>query len=46
MRSIKLTVALALGCPGCSAPFNYPDLAKAKDTYAHAVKTGDAKAFP
>jgi outer membrane protein OmpA-like peptidoglycan-associated protein len=46
MRSIKLTVALALGCAGCSAPFTYPDLAKAKDTYAHAVKTGDAKAFP
>ena len=41
MRSIKLTVALAL-CAGCSAPFTYPDLAKAKDTYAHATKTGDA----
>jgi outer membrane protein OmpA-like peptidoglycan-associated protein len=39
MRSIKLTVALAL-CAGCAAPFTYPDLAKAKDTYAHAVKTG------
>src|SRR5215469_11205561 len=46
MRSIKLTVALALGCAGCSAPYTYPDLAKAKDTYAHAVKTGDPKAFP
>ncbi len=45
MRSIKLTVALAL-CAGCSAPFTYPDLAKAKDTYAHALKTGDAKQFP
>jgi OmpA-OmpF porin, OOP family len=46
MRSIKLTVALALASAGCSAPFNYPDLAKAKDTYAHAVKTGDQSAFP
>lgn len=46
MRSIKLTVVLALASAGCSAPFTYPDLAKAKDTYAHAVKTGDAKAFP
>ena len=24
----------------------YPDLAKAKDTYAHATKTGDPKQFP
>jgi len=46
MRSIKLTVALALGCAGCSAPFNYPDLAKAKDTYAHAVKGGGQEQFP
>ena len=46
MRSIKLTVVLALASAGCSAPFTYPDLAKAKDTYAHAVKTGDPKAFP
>jgi len=45
MRSIKLTVALAL-CAGCSAPFTYPDLAKAKDTYAHALKTGDPKKYP
>ena len=45
MRSIKLTVALAL-CAGCSAPFTYPDLAKAKDTYAHALKNGDPKKFP
>jgi outer membrane protein OmpA-like peptidoglycan-associated protein len=45
MRSIKLTVALAL-CAGCSAPFTYPDLAKAKDTYAHAVKNGDPKKYP
>lgn len=46
MRSIKLTVALALASAGCSAPFTYPDLAKAKDTYSHAVKTGDQSAFP
>ena len=45
MRSIELTVALAL-CAGCSAPFTYPDLAKAKDTYAHALKTGDPKQYP
>jgi outer membrane protein OmpA-like peptidoglycan-associated protein len=46
MRSIKLTVVLVLASAGCSAPFTYPDLAKAKDTYAHATKTGDPKAFP
>ncbi|HEY1908983.1 MAG TPA: hypothetical protein VGG91_23270, partial [Myxococcaceae bacterium] len=46
MRSIKLTVVLALASAGCSKPFTYPDLAKAKDTYAHAVKTGDPTAFP
>ena len=46
MRPIKLTVALALATAGCSAPFTYPDLAKAKDTYAHATKTGDPKQFP
>ena len=46
MRTIKLTVALALGCAACSKPFTYPDLAKAKDTYAHAVKTGDPSANP
>jgi len=45
MRSIKLTAVLAL-CAGCSAPFTYPDLAKAKDTYAHALKSGDPKKFP
>jgi outer membrane protein OmpA-like peptidoglycan-associated protein len=44
MRPIKLTVALAL-CAGCSAPFTYPDLAKAKDTYAHAVKTGQPEQY-
>jgi outer membrane protein OmpA-like peptidoglycan-associated protein len=46
MRPIKLTVALALATAGCSAPFTYPDLAKAKETYAHATKTGDPKKFP
>jgi outer membrane protein OmpA-like peptidoglycan-associated protein len=46
MRSIKLTVALTLGCAACSQPFTYPDLAKAKDTYAHAAKTGDPSANP
>jgi len=46
MRSIKLTVALALGCAACSAPYTYPDLAKAKSTYAHATKTGDPAANP
>ena len=46
MRPIKLTVALALATAGCSAPFTYPDLAKAKDTYAHATKSGDPKQFP
>ena len=46
MRPFKLTVALALATVGCSAPFTYPDLAKAKDTYAHALKTGDPKKFP
>ena len=45
MRPIKLTVALALATAGCSAPFTYPDLAKAKDTYAHATKSGDPKQF-
>jgi outer membrane protein OmpA-like peptidoglycan-associated protein len=46
MRSIKVTVVLALASVGCSKPFTYPDLQKAKDTYAHAVKTGDPTAFP
>ncbi|HVP61852.1 MAG TPA: OmpA family protein [Myxococcaceae bacterium] len=45
MRLTKLTVVLALASAGCSAPFTYPDLAKAKDTYAHAVKTGDPEQF-
>ena len=45
MRSIKLTVVLALASAGCSAPFTYPDLAKAKDTYAHAVKTGQPEEY-
>jgi outer membrane protein OmpA-like peptidoglycan-associated protein len=46
MRLTKLTVVLALASAGCSAPFNYPDLAKAKDTYAHAKKTGSPDQFP
>ena len=46
MQSIKLTVVLALASVGCSKPFTYPDLAKAKDTYAHATKTGDPAAYP
>ncbi len=46
MRLTKLTVVLALASAGCSAPFTYPDLAKAKETYAHAQKTGDPKKFP
>jgi outer membrane protein OmpA-like peptidoglycan-associated protein len=45
MRLSKLTVVLALGAAGCSQPFTYPDLAKAKDTYAHAVKTGQPDAY-
>ena len=46
MRSLKLTIALAFVFAACSGPYTYPDLQKAKDTYAHAQKTGDAKAFP
>jgi len=46
MRPTKLIVALAVASAGCATPFTYPDLAKAKDTYAHATKTGDPKAFP
>jgi len=46
MRSTQLLVVLALAGAGCSAPFTYPDLAKAKDTYAHAVKTGNPDQFP
>jgi len=45
MRLTKLTVVVALGAAGCSQPFTYPDLAKAKDTYAHAQKTGQPKEF-
>jgi outer membrane protein OmpA-like peptidoglycan-associated protein len=45
MRLTKLTVVLTLGAAGCSQPFTYPDLAKAKDTYAHAMKTGQPKEF-
>lgn len=46
MRMTKLLVAAAVASAGCAAPFTYPDLAKAKDTYAQAVKTGDPKKFP
>jgi outer membrane protein OmpA-like peptidoglycan-associated protein len=46
MRLTKLTVAVALAAAGCSAPFTYPDLAKAKETYAHAQKTGSPDDFP
>jgi outer membrane protein OmpA-like peptidoglycan-associated protein len=45
MRLTKLTVVLAMGAAGCSQPFTYPDLAKAKDTYAHAQKTGQPAQF-
>ena len=45
MRLTKLTVVVALGAAGCSQPFTYPDLAKAKDTNAHAQKTGQPKEF-
>ena len=46
MRATKLTVVLALASAGCSAPYTYPDLAKAKSTYAHAQKTGSPDQFP
>jgi outer membrane protein OmpA-like peptidoglycan-associated protein len=46
MRLTRLTAIAALAAAGCSAPYNYPDLAKAKDTYAHAQKTGSAEQFP
>ena len=45
MRLTQLTIA-ALAAAGCSAPYTYPDLAKAKDTYAHAQKTGNPDQFP
>lgn len=45
MRLTKLIVAVAMASAGCSAPFTYPDLAKAKDTYAHAQKTGNPDQF-
>ncbi|HTS82561.1 MAG TPA: OmpA family protein [Myxococcaceae bacterium] len=45
MRPIKLAT-LALISAGCAQPFTYPDLQKAKDTYAHAVKTGSPDDFP
>jgi len=46
MRLTKLTVVVALASAGCSQPFTYPDLAKAKETYAHAQKTGNPDQFP
>ena len=45
MRLTHWTIA-ALAVAGCSEPFTYPDLAKAKDTYAHATKTGNPDQFP
>jgi outer membrane protein OmpA-like peptidoglycan-associated protein len=45
MRLTHWTIA-ALAVAGCSEPFTYPDLAKAKDTYAHAMKTGNPDQFP
>jgi outer membrane protein OmpA-like peptidoglycan-associated protein len=46
MRLITLTAAAAaLAAAGCSSPFTYPDLAKAKDTYGHALKTGNPDKF-
>ena len=46
MRLTQLTAVAALAAAGCSAPYTYPDLAKAKDTYAHAQKTGNPDQFP
>jgi outer membrane protein OmpA-like peptidoglycan-associated protein len=46
MRLTQLTAITALAAAGCSAPYSYPDLAKAKDTYAHAQKTGSPDQFP
>ena len=46
MRLTKLTVAVALASAGCADTFTYPDLAKAKTTYAHAQKTGSPDDFP
>jgi outer membrane protein OmpA-like peptidoglycan-associated protein len=46
MRLTRLTAIAALAAAGCSEPFTYPDLAKAKDTYAHAQKTGTPDQFP
>ena len=46
MRLTQLTAIAALAAAGCSAPYSYPDLAKAKDTYAHAQKTGSPDQFP
>ncbi len=46
MRPIKLLAVVALASAGCATPFTYPDLAKAKETYAHAQKTGSPDDFP
>ncbi len=46
MRLTKLTVAVALVSVGCAEPFTYPDLAKAKSTYDHALKTKTQDQFP
>lgn len=46
MRLTKLTVAAALVSVGCAEPFTYPDLAKAKSTYDHALKTKTQDQFP
>ena len=46
MRLTILTAAAALVAAGCSQPFTYPDLAKAKEVYGHALKTGTPDDFP
>jgi outer membrane protein OmpA-like peptidoglycan-associated protein len=46
MRLTTLTAAAALVAAGCSQPFTYPDLAKAKEVYGHALKTGSPDQFP
>jgi len=46
MRLTILTAAAALVGAGCSQPFTYPDLAKAKEVYGHALKTGTPDQFP
>ena len=46
MRLTNLTAAAALVAAGCAQPFTYPDLAKSKEVYAHAQKTGSADDSP